>query len=109
MCGVWRQVGTCHEQEEGGDAQRHALAADEFASRNTPFLAEMRRRHGREGSMVYDPCISRQTPLYMRRPDVLKAIHADSHPNPKWPGDRPGWKCKLPPVSVSVSASVFSL
>ena len=41
--------------------------------------------------MTYDPCISRQTPLYMTRPDVLKAIHADSHPNPRWPSDQPGW------------------
>ena len=42
--------------------------------------------------MTYDPCISRQTPIYMKRPDVLKAIHADTHPNPNWPRDRPGWR-----------------
>ena len=24
--------------------------------------------------------------------NVLAALHATSHPNPKWPGDRPGWK-----------------
>ena len=41
--------------------------------------------------MSYDPCISRQTPLYMHRPDVLAAIHASSHPNPRWPSDQPGW------------------
>jgi hypothetical protein len=87
-------VGTCHEKDlpsERGDAE-----ADAFAARNTPFLDEMRRRHGRSGTstgaMTYDPCISRQTPLYMRRADVLKAIHADTHPNPVWPHDRPGWK-----------------
>jgi len=88
-------VGTCHQKEEewgGVGAVARAEAADAFVSRTTPFLAEMRRKHGLEGSMAYDPCITHQTPLYMRRADVLKAIHADSHPNPVWPHDRPGWK-----------------
>jgi serine carboxypeptidase-like clade 2 len=79
-------VGTCHENDtpaERGDAE-----ADAFAVRNTPFLAEMRRRNGRDGSsaaaggaepMAYDPCISRQTPLYMRRPDVLKVGRTLAH------------------------------
>ena len=52
----------------------------------------MRKAAGLEGKMTYDPCISRQTPIYMKRPDVLKAIHADTHPNPNWPRDRPGWR-----------------
>ena len=67
------------------------MTGDEFVTRNTPHLAAMRKRAGREGSMSYDPCISRQTPLYMHRPDVLAAIHASSHPNPRWPSDQPGW------------------
>ena len=76
---------TCHDDDDG------TMTGDEFVTRNTPHLAAMRKRAGREGSMSYDPCISRQTPLYMHRPDVLVAIHASSHPNPRWPSDQPGW------------------
>lgn len=39
----------------------------------------------------YDPCMNEETPLYMKRKDVLKSLHADSHPNPKWPAPRKGW------------------
>lgn len=56
------------------------------------LVQQMRKAAGLEGKMTYDPCISRQTPIYMKRPDVLKAIHADTHPNPNWPRDRPGWR-----------------
>ena len=64
---------------------------DAHVSRNTPFLDRMRTFHGKTSSdITYDPCITQYTPTYMRRDDVLKALHADSHPNPRWPGDRPG-------------------
>ena len=74
----------------------------------------MRKAAGLEGKMTYDPCISRQTPIYMKRPDVLKAIHADTHPNPNWPRDRPGWRygkdvvygsTALPQVNLSLHLS----
>eukprot|EP01046_Picozoa_sp_COSAG06_P011964 COSAG06_NODE_689_length_13068_cov_9.661269_19_plen_108_part_00 len=73
-------VGTCHEDDEG--AEEGDNTADDYVSRNTPHLDAMRKAAGLEGKMTYDPCISRQTPLYMKRPDVLKALHAETHPNP---------------------------
>mmetsp|Transcript_33607 Transcript_33607/g.78740 ORF Transcript_33607/g.78740 Transcript_33607/m.78740 type:complete len:465 (+) Transcript_33607:2-1396(+) len=74
---------TCHEADGAGDV---------MVSRNTPHLDYLRSLHGRNDSLTYDPCISRQTPIYMTNPAVLKAIHAETHPNPQWPGDRKGWK-----------------
>jgi len=64
---------TCHESSDG----------DDFVSMYTPFLHNMRRKHNL--ATTYDPCISRQTPIYMNNPAVQKAIHADSHPC-VWPG-----------------------
>ena len=68
---------------------------------------QMRKAAGLEGKMTYDPCISRQTPIYMTRPDVLKAIHADTHPNPSWPRDRPGWRYGKSRISQDYNTATF--
>ena len=81
---------TCH------DAESDSTAGDAFVAMTTPHMAALRAFHNRgagsSAPIAYDPCIKNQTPLYMKRADVLAALHAESHPNPKWPGDRPGWK-----------------
>jgi len=74
-------TGTCHEQND---------AADDFVSSYTPWLATARFRHG--ANITYNPCINNETPIYMNRKDVIKALHAEKHYNRAWPNPPSVWK-----------------
>ena len=71
---------TCHDGTDAGD--KHVSAY-------TPQLDAMRKRHGIDTS--YDPCISKQSPIYMNNPAVIKALHAENHYNREWPSHPPNW------------------
>jgi serine carboxypeptidase-like clade 2 len=80
----------------------HMLGAEADAEvvAYTPFLGEMRRRHGLD--LEYNPCISRWTAGYVNRPDVLKAIHADGHYSKlrQWPKHPIGWSYNEGPAGA---------
>ena len=70
---------TCHESG----------ANDRLVSAYTPQLDALRKRHGMDTS--YDPCISKQSPIYMNNPAVVEALHASKHYNREWPSHPPNW------------------
>lgn len=72
---------TCHDDDSN----------DKFTAQYTPHLNHLRMIHGR-ADISYNPCISKETAVYMRKPEVLKALHAETHPNPNWPEARSGWQ-----------------
>lgn len=67
--------------------------ADASVMRDQPFLRQLRATHGAASTPTYDPCLSKLTPPYMRRPDVLAAVHVPSGSKAaaRWPGTPPGW------------------
>lgn len=63
------------------DGLERAETAEEVAEATahvTRVSAPLRRLH-EQANNTYNPCISRWTSIYMNRPDVVKALHADSH------------------------------
>lgn len=61
-----------------------------YVGMTTPFLMHLKQRYGID--TTYNPCISQWTPVYMNRPDVIKAVHADAHYERKWPNTPANWK-----------------
>lgn len=70
-----------------------AAAADAAVMRDFPFLRQLRETHGAESTPVYNPCLAKLTPPYMRTAEVLEAVHVprDAAAAARWPGTPRGW------------------
>lgn len=53
----------------------------------TPAMSRLGAKYG----IDFNPCLSKMTPTYLNRPDVLKAIHADGHYTRTWPAHPDNW------------------
>lgn len=53
----------------------------------SPSLVRLGKKYG----IDFNPCLSRLTPTYLNRPDVLRAIHADVHYTRTWPAHPKNW------------------
>eukprot|EP01060_Flectonema_neradi_P026925 TRINITY_DN36569_c0_g1_i1.p1 TRINITY_DN36569_c0_g1~~TRINITY_DN36569_c0_g1_i1.p1 ORF type:complete len:467 (+),score=100.95 TRINITY_DN36569_c0_g1_i1:72-1472(+) len=74
-------VPTCHNQDPA--------IGEEYVRQTTPWLIKMKEKYNLD--IQYNPCLSTYTPKYINQPDVLKAIHADTHYTRKWPNHPIGW------------------
>lgn len=73
---------TCQQRGAKQEGER-------FVAEYTPALTRRRDELGLD--IEYNPCMSQLTGPYLNKPEVLKAIHADTHYTRKWPNHPSGW------------------